>query len=177
MDLFSMRRLLFGIACLIVAVGSFLLTLWLAEDGNRSSGAMDARSASERLASRRVANLAELPRVAEEIGLKLSGGMAGIIDKISRINEREVTITGWLADPQGDATPQQLIVFVSGALAGKGQTNGERPDVTSLKGLAFGTEKNVLFAVNFGCPTGGQPVVVGLGSRNQYFPMTSPPCP
>jgi len=138
---------------------------------------INAHSASERLATRPVVNVAELPSVAKEIELKLSRDMAGSIDNISRRNEREVTIVGWLADPQGDATPKQLVVFVSGALAGKGETSGERPDVTSLMGLAFGAEKNVRFALNFVCFTGGQPVVVGLGSRNQYFPLTSSPCP
>jgi hypothetical protein len=172
-----LRRLLFGIACLTATIGSFLLTLWLTEDGNQSSAAMDARSASERLAIRHVANLADLPLIAEEIGLKASRQMAGMIETISRTNEREVTIGGWLADPEGDASPQQLVVFVSGAVAGKGETKGERSDVTSAKGLAFGTEKNVAFTLNFACQTGNQPVVVALGSRNQYFPLGSPPCP
>src|SRR5262249_62313913 len=109
--------------------------------------------------------------------LKAFGQMAGNIERISRTNEREVTIGGWLADPEGDATPQRLVVFVSGAVAAKGETKGERSDVTGAKGLAFGTEKNVGFTMNFACQAGSQPVVVGLGSRSQYFPLGSPPCP
>jgi hypothetical protein len=103
--------------------------------------------------------------------------MAGGLDGLTRINERDVSMTGWLADPQGDATPQQLLVYVSGALAVQGETKGERPDVANARGLAFGTEKNVAFALNFACSKGEKLIVVGLGSRNQYIPVASPPCP
>jgi hypothetical protein len=168
-----MRRLLFSIAVGIVAIGSFLLTLWFTGE----PAVMDARAAGEQLAVRHVGSAAELRQITAEIGLSLSRDMAGSIDGVTRINEREVAMSGWLADPQGDATPQQLIVYVSGRLAGKGETKGERPDVTYARGLAFGTEKNVRFALNFACPNGDQPVVVGIGSRSRYIPLASPRCP
>jgi hypothetical protein len=171
-----MRRSLFAIACAISGIGGFLLALWFMDDAPQSS-ATSARAPGEQLTIRRVGNPAELLRTTEEIGLILSRSMAGTVDGITRINEREVTMTGWVADPQGDATPQQVLVYVSGALVGKGETNGERSDITSLVGLAFGTEKNVRFALNFACPTGAQPIVVGLGSRKQYISLASPPCP
>ena len=103
--------------------------------------------------------------------------MNGSVDGISRINDREVKISGWLADPDGDATPLSIMVFVSGPVAATTRTQGERPDVTHHMALSFGAEKNVAFEVSFGCPIGSQPVVVGLGTNKTYFPLPSPPCP
>jgi hypothetical protein len=124
-----------------------------------------------------VTDYSKLRRAAREAGLKLSVDMVGTIDGCSRVNERDVAISGWLADPEGDSNPLKLIVFVGGSVAATMQTNGERPDVTRTIGLAFGTEKNVMFGVNFACSIGQQPVVVGLGIKRQYFPLPLPPCP
>jgi hypothetical protein len=103
--------------------------------------------------------------------------MIGTADGYSRVNERDVMISGWLADPEGDGNPLKVMVFVAGAVAATTETNGERPELARVKGLAFGTEKNVVFAVNFACRSGQQPVVVGLGLKRQYFPLPTPPCP
>src|SRR2546423_851296 len=80
------------------------------------------------------------------------------------VNEREVMVGGWLADPEGDATPIQLVVFVAGAVAARTQTQGERPDVTREFSLYFGSEKNVAFQATFACRSGEQPVAVAVGS-------------
>jgi hypothetical protein len=66
---------------------------------------------------------------------------------------------------------------VGGTLAAKGQTKGERPDVTRSLGLAFGTEKNIIFQIAFACRTGDQPVVAGVGLAQRYFPMAVSKCP
>jgi hypothetical protein len=84
---------------------------------------------------------------------------------------------GWLADPGGDATPITLIIFVAGKKVAVTQTRGERPDVTKAQGLALGAEQNVAFEVSFGCRTGDQPMLVGLGLDKQYFSLSSPQCP
>jgi hypothetical protein len=42
--------------------------------------------------------------VAQNIGLRPSRRMKSNVDAMSRINEAEVKIEGWLADPGGDAT-------------------------------------------------------------------------
>jgi hypothetical protein len=173
----SVRRPIY-IAALLVLFGSFFLTLWLLDGGrDEPLDSTNARSNIERLADQRVTNYAELIGAARETRLKLSMQMIGNIDAINRINDREVTIAGWLADPDGDATPLDVMVFVSGTVAATTQTKGEREDVTRAKGLEFGTGKNVVFQVNFSCPKGIQPVVVGLGMKRQYLPLKSPPCP
>lgn len=103
--------------------------------------------------------------------------MQGALDGATRSSERDVSYRGWLADPDGDATPQKIVVFVAGRLVATAQTNGERPDVTRLLGLAFGAERNVVFEVKFSCRAGELPVVVGVGTSKQYFPFAARPCP
>ena len=171
-----MRRATYIGVLVAAMLGSFLLTLWLIDTKISSPPATDGRSDSERLANRQVFKYADLNPVAGDLELKRSSQMNGSIDGINRINDREVKISGWLADPDGDATPLNIVVFVSGPVAATTRTKGERPDVTRLMGLSFGAEKNVTFEVSFGCPIGNQPVVVGLGTNKKYFPLVSPPC-
>jgi hypothetical protein len=159
-----------------VLVGSFVLTLWQIDTKISSPDTTDSRSASERLANQHVPKYADLSQAMDAVGLKRSVQMNGNVDGIIRINDREVMITGWLADLDGDATPLNVVVFVSGPVAATTQTKGERSDVTRLMGLAFGAEKNVGFEVKVSCPIGNQPVVVGLGTNKRYFPLISPPC-
>ena len=172
---YPMRRLLFIGTLAIVFSGSFLLTLWFADTGPSKS--RDARPGSEQLADRKVSDYSELSRVASALGLTLSRRMQGALDGAGRNNERDVSYLGWLADPDGDATPLKIVVFVAGRPVATAQTNGERPDVTRLLGLAFGAEKNVAFEVKFSCRAGEVPVVVGLGTSRQYFPFPTRPCP
>jgi hypothetical protein len=103
--------------------------------------------------------------------------MQGAIDAISRINDREVKIAGWMADPQGGDTPLNVLVFVDGGMMGAARTQGERPDVTKGLGLTFGAEKNVALEVTFACSSGQQPIVVGVGVDEDYFLLMSPRCP
>jgi hypothetical protein len=171
-----MRRILYFGTLAAVLVGSFLLTLWYI-DTTSSPDSTDTRPDRERLAERRVSDYDELAREAGAVGLRFSRRINGNIDAINRINERDVSITGWLADPEGDATPLDIIVFVAGRVAARTQTKGERPDVTRTLGLGFGAEKNVAFQVIFSCRAGDQPVVVGLGVGKRYFPLPSRRCP
>jgi hypothetical protein len=173
-----MRRPIYIGVLLAVLLGSFFLTLWLLDEGNDDLvNSTDPRSDGERLASHRVANYSDLRNAARDAKLRFSMSIIGTVDSLTRINERDVTLSGWLADPEGDSTPLQVMVFVSGSIAATTQTKGERPDVTSAKGLAFGTEQNVVFQVSFACPAGQQPVIVGLGMKRQYFPLEPPRCP
>jgi hypothetical protein len=96
--------------------------------------------------------------------------MKGYVDWIGRVNEREVLMTGWLADPQGKI-PLDVLVFVDGSMAATTQTKGERPDITSAFPLSAGAEKNVAFSVNVNCRPGDEPVVVGVGEKKQYVPV------
>lgn len=96
---------------------------------------------------------------------------------MSRTNNLDVTMAGWLADLEGDGTPLDVVVFVAGVMVARTATKGERPDVTQAFGLGLGAEKNVYFQVSFRCGPGEPPVVAGLGRARQYLPLVSRPCP
>jgi hypothetical protein len=168
-----MRRLIFVGILAVVLLGSFFLTLWLTD----IRPLKDTRSATEHLADRKVSDYSELSRVASDMGLMASQRLKGAVDGATRSSERDVRYWGWLADPNGDATPLNIVVFVAGRAVATAQTKGERADVTPLLGLAFGAEKNVAFEVNFSCRIREVPVVVGLGTGKQYFAFPARPCP
>jgi hypothetical protein len=170
-----MRRLIFVGILAFVLLGSFFLTLWLTDISPLKS--KGTRSATDQLADRKVSDYSELSRVASDMGLIASQRLQGAFDGATRSSERDVRYWGWLADPNGDATPLSIVVFVAGRAVATAQTKGERADVTRLLGLAFGAEKNVAFEVNFNCRTNEVPVVVGLGTGKQYFAFLARPCP
>ena len=171
----SLRNMTYVAVGAVVLLGSFFITLWLTEPNNPK--AVDNRSDTERLAAQRVSSYPELDDAAASAGLRLSMQLRGNIDGINRINEHEVNIAGWLAYPEGNETPLHILVFIGGSMVATAQTKGERPDVTSATGLGFGAEKNVAFALQFNCGPGVQPVVVGIGEKEQYIPLQSKKCP
>lgn len=164
----SFRPIIYVICGGTVLFGSFFMTLWLTEP-----------SAYTRLTGQRISSYSDLPKAAENVGLRLSSDeqMGGVIDVLKRINEREVNMLGWLADKQGNTAPLNLLVFIDGSMVAAAQTKGERPDVTNALRLSSGAEKNVAFSLNFNCRPGDQPVVVGIGERKQYFPLPTKECP
>jgi hypothetical protein len=160
--------------------GSFFATLWMtASDGpfGVATPSADGRTVAERLAGSRIASEADMVRTAKELSLSRSVRLKANIDAISRASEADVRVTGWLADTEGDGSPQSLIVFVGGALAATAQTSGERPDVTRVLHLGFGAEKNVAFSLGFRCRANEQPLIVGLNGNGNYIPLNTRPCP
>jgi|GEM_PF-2807014 len=137
----------------------------------------DKRAALERLASRKVSSYSDLTGAAAAAGLRLSRRFVGIVDGIIRIDERQVTIAGWLVDTDGDGTPLDVAVFVGGTMVGAAATQGEWPGVAESVRLGFGADKNVAFRFSFPCRAGDQPVVAGLGPKERYIPLRSSPCP
>jgi hypothetical protein len=170
-----MRRIICIIGGAAVVFGSFFVTLWLTEPkvAVTPKSAADNHSPAERLAAQSISSYLDLSNAARNAGLHVSREMRGVIDAISRVNEREVSIEGWLADPGGGSTPLNVLVFIGGPMLATARTKGKRPDVTNALRLGFGTEENVAFSVNFKCKLGEEPVVVGLGERNQYIPIQS----
>ena len=130
----------------------------------------DDHSDTKGLAAQRILNYSEVPKAAQNVGLRSSEQMKGYVDHISRINEREVNMAGWLMDPQGK-TPLDVLVFIDGSMVAATQTKGERPDITTGFHLGSGAEKNVAFSLNVNCRPGDEPVVVGVGERKQYIPV------
>jgi hypothetical protein len=157
---------------LAVLLASFFGTLWL----TGGSVPPESRSAAEQLASYSISHRSDLIEAAVASGLHTSSAMKGNIDVMTRVNDREVTIQGWLADPVGD-TASIAIIFVDGKHVATTHTQGERPDVTKALGLASDAKQNVALTVTFECRAGARPLIVGLGSDNQYVAVASPPCP
>jgi hypothetical protein len=172
-----MRRFLYPGLLAAVLLGSFFFALWQIDKEKEQSDRRNARASPTQLEGKTVLDYSSLDRVAQDAGLRRGQQMSGNIEALTRLNERDVAIAGWLADVNGDATPLELVIFVSGSVAAKIQTKGERPDVTRALNLAFVAEKNVSFGATFQCPAGSVPVFVGLGARQQYFPLPARPCP
>jgi hypothetical protein len=162
-----MRRTIYIICGAAVLFSSFFITLWLTEP----------EAPPERLEDQRISNYSDLSNAAQNVGLRLSVQMQGVVDAISRINEREVKIVGWLADPQGNSTPLELFVFMDGSMVAAAQTKGERPDVANAINLSHGAEKNIAYSLTFKCRPGGRPVFVGVEGRKQYIALESKECP
>lgn len=178
-----MRQIFYIICGAVVLFGSFFITLWLTEAPSTFAPQIvtDASSDAQRLAAERISNYSDLRSAAQSAGLRFSEDIKGSVDGIRRINDREeVNISGWLADLQGNSTPQNVLVFIRGSVVATARTSGERLDVA--KALNFDTAaeqmKNVAFSLNFSCPSGEQPVVVGIGQRQKYIPLElKKPCP
>ena len=87
-----MRRVIYIIGGAAVLFGSFLVALWLTQPSD-----------TQRLAAQRITSYSDLPNLAQNIGLQRSEQFKGAIYRINRINEREVNLSGWLADLEGDS--------------------------------------------------------------------------
>jgi hypothetical protein len=159
------------VACIIggavVLCGSFFSTLWLTEP----------EAAPQRLEDQRISHYNDLPTAAQNARLRYSKEMQWSVDEFSRINEREVKVSGWVADPLGDSTPSKMFVFLNGSLVASAQTGGERPDIMQALHLSHGAEKNLAFSFAFNCQSGDRPVVLGVGGRKQYVLLVTKTCP
>lgn len=169
------RRATYVVFMLAVFFGAFFITLWLTEPEVPS--AADARSDAERLASHTISGSSDLTKSARDAKLILSRQLSGHVDDVRRIDERNVRLSGWAADREGDSTPLEVLVFVAGKLLATTRTAGERPDVTAALHLGFGAQTNVGLSLNFMCVKGDQPILVVLGKEKQYTQLQSDRCP
>jgi hypothetical protein len=172
----DLGQLRFIAALVAAAIGGFVVTLWVTQPRTPTAPA-DVRADDEKLGSYKILNSGDLIEAAVGIGLASSFQLRANIDTMTRINEREVSISGWLADLEGDATPLAVLVFVGGKVASTVKTQGERTEITRALGLAFGAEKNVAFQAKFACRSGEEPIVAGVGADKKYVRIPSPRCP
>jgi len=157
------------VACIIggaaVLCVSFFSTLWLTEP----------EAAPQRLEDQRISYYSDLPTASHNAGLRYSEQMKGSVNGFSRINEREVKVGGWVADPLGDSTPLKVFVFLNGSLVASGQTGGEHPEL--MNALHLSHSENLVFSLAFNCRPGDKPVVLGVGGRKQYVLLQTKECP
>ena len=160
-----MRLIAYIIGGAVVLCGCFFSTLWLTKP----------EAAPQRLEDQRISHYNDLPTAAQNAGLRYSEQMKGNVDWFSRINEREVKVDGWVADPLGNSTPSKLFVFLNGSMVASGQTSGERPDLK--RALHLNHDENLVFSLAFNCRAGDKPVVLGVGGRKQYILLPTKTCP
>jgi hypothetical protein len=165
-----------------ILVGNLILLLSQPKALSARPDPADHRPIVERFAGQKVSTRSDLPAAAAAAGLMLSRRTLGRVEGVSRADARDVTMTGWLVDRYGDATPLTVMVFVGGAMVATTRTEGERPDVARMVGLGFGAEKNVRYGISFPCRAGEQPIIIGLGPKAEYVPLflaysVPPQCP
>jgi hypothetical protein len=86
-----------------VFFGSLFITLWLTEPEVPS--ATDNRSDAERLAAYPIKDSSDLIKSAQDAKLILSPRLSGHVEVIRHIDERNVGLSGWASDREGDSTP------------------------------------------------------------------------
>jgi hypothetical protein len=155
---------------------SFLITLHFIGNG-ATPLATDELSDVDRLARRDIYDRGDLIQAAVAAGLHSSDQIRGALDEITRINEREVAIKGWLVDPSGAGDPLTAIVFAGGHRRTAVETKGERADVAQKLRLVPGAEKNVGFHMTAVCRKDEPMVIVGIGREKQYLYLTTTRCP
>jgi hypothetical protein len=170
------RKAIIGFLVAVV-VGNLVLLLSQPRTTRARPDPNDKRPAVERLASRAVGSYSELPEAAAAAGLRLGRRFTYSVDNIVRVDAQRVTMDGWLADTDGDGTPLDVLIFVGAAVVGAVATKGEVPGVAKDYRFGLGAEKNIAFQSTFPCRSGEQPVVAGVGPKERYVPMRSPPCP
>src|SRR5258706_1792184 len=88
-----MSRAAYVVFLLAVLFGSFFITLWLTEP--QVVSAPDNRSDAERLATYPISGSSDLAKSAQDAKLIFSQQLSGNVDGISRIDERDVGLSGW----------------------------------------------------------------------------------
>jgi hypothetical protein len=116
-----------------VLCGSFFIALWLTA----------SEAPPQQLEDQRISNYSDLPTAAQNAGLRYSEQMIWSIDEFSRINEREVKVGGWVADPLGDSILSKVFVFLNGSVVASAQTSGKPPDL--MKALYLSHDENLVF--------------------------------
>jgi hypothetical protein len=156
------RLLLLG---LLVSIGSFLLTFWFVGTGASTSPLTI-------LMSSRVSDDESLSDAAISAGLRPSLTLKGAVDQLTRLNEKQIRITGWSADSNGNGTPITVIVFTDGNLALQTSTNGPRPDVTTHFKLSNEAALNIGFGGVLDCRA-SRPLFLIAVTDNRYSKLSS----
>lgn len=160
------RLLLLG---LFVLIASFLLTFWFVGTGASVSPVA-------LLANSQVSDDESLTDAAITAGLRPSLSLKGAIDQLARLNEKQIRISGWSADSNGNGAPITVMAFTDGGVALQTNTNGPRPDVTDHFKLSNEAALNVEFGGVLACHAGRQLFQIAVAS-NRYTKLSSVLCP
>jgi hypothetical protein len=156
------RLLLLGF---LVLIGSFLLTFWLVGTGASTSPL-------NILMSSHVSDDESLSDAAISAGLRPSLTLKGSVDQLTRLSEKQIRITGWSADSNGNGTPITVIAFTDGKLALQTNTNGPRPDVTDHFKLSNEAALNIGFGGVLDCRA-SRPLFIIAVAGNRYSKLSN----
>src|SRR6266852_7380543 len=112
-----------GGACVV----SFFLTLWLMEPVRDPKTVGPAA-----LAGASISDEATLTLAAKAAGLSLSDDIKGHAATITRTSAWEATLTGWVADINGDGSPLSIFAYVNGRAEPVIMTRDANNDVADI---------------------------------------------
>jgi hypothetical protein len=158
----TFRLLLLGF---FVLIGSFLLTFWFVGIGASTSPLTI-------LMSSHVSDDEGLSDAAISAGLRPSLTLKGSVDRLARVNENQIRISGWSADSNGHGTPISVVVFTDGNLALQTSTNGPRPDVADHFKLSNEAALNIGFGGVLACRS-SRPLFIIAVAGNRYSKLST----
>jgi hypothetical protein len=160
----AMRKIGFWVSGLVVLVASFLVTNWIL-------------SINEGL-NWKFTDEASLAAAAKAAGYSPSADLAGHVDNVSRIDGKNVAISGWALDISGDGSPLDLTAFIDGGRVATFHTEGSRPDIAvgMVKANPKAnpeSAKNTRIESKFSCAAGDNVFIV-VTTRRKNFLLLQP---
>jgi hypothetical protein len=113
-----------------------------------------------------------LSDAAINAGLRPSLTLKGAVDKLVRLNDRNISISGWSADSNGNGVPITVIGFSDGKPALQTNTNGPRPDVANYLKLSNEAALNIVFEGVVACRAGAPLFLIAVAG-NRYSKLSS----
>jgi hypothetical protein len=124
-----------------------------------------------------VSDSASLMAAVQTAGLRGTSDVVGAIDELRRVDDGQVTLTGWVADAASGGSPLTVMVFTDGRNVLTTPTSGGRDDVARLRGLGGRAAANTAFQGNVRCSRGHRVMVIAITPRNTYGHFGSRICP
>ncbi len=156
-----------------VLAGSFFITLWLITP----EPDQPLPSAASLLAKRTISDDRTLSAGAASLGLQMSDSVKGFVDALVRLNDRQVKISGWVADTKGQGAPITVLVFADGQNVLETETKGVRADVEAALKLRSRVGPNIVLDAIFSCRPGQTLLGVAVTDSRLYASLDHPAGP
>ena len=165
------RRWLFLLACGLSLAISFFTTLLLTEPQPTTAAVVALMQAQ-------ISSTHSLLTAIKAAGLRGSTNVKGTINEVKRLNDSQVTISGWAAEIGNSSAPLTVLAFVDGKVAFAMRTSGRHPDVVSVLGASDAANAaNVSFQGTARCAHGQMLIVIAVTDGNSYGHFGARDCP
>lgn len=124
-----------------------------------------------------VSDPASLMAAVQTAGLHGTPDVVGAIDELRRVDDGQVTLTGWVADKATGGAPLTVMVFTDGRNVLTAPTRGARADISRRFGLGERAAANIAFRGNVRCSRGHRLMVIAITPWNTYGHFGSRICP